>query len=51
VVVVVAHAFNFSLGDRGRQISEFRASQVYRSSSRITRAKQKNPVLKNKTKK
>ena len=40
------------LGDRGRQISEFEASLVYRVSSRTARATQRNPVLKkqNKTK-
>jgi hypothetical protein len=36
------------LGGRGRQISEFEASLVYRVSSRTARATQKNPVLKNK---
>jgi hypothetical protein len=38
------------LGGRGRQISEFKASLVYRVSSRIARATQRNPVSKNKTK-
>jgi hypothetical protein len=38
------------LGSRGRQISEFEASLVYRVSSRTARATQKNHVLKNKTK-
>jgi hypothetical protein len=38
------------LGGRGRQISEFRASLVYRVSSRTARATQRNPVSKNKTK-
>jgi hypothetical protein len=42
------------LGGRGRQISEFKASLVYRVSSRTARAIQRNPVLKknnnNKTK-
>jgi hypothetical protein len=38
------------LGGRGRQISEFKASLVYRVSSRTTRATQRNPVLKNKEK-
>jgi hypothetical protein len=48
---VVAHAFNPStwesqhLGGRGRRISEFEANLVYRVSSRITRATQRNPVL------
>jgi hypothetical protein len=34
------------LGGRGRQISEFEASLVYRVSSRIARAAQRNPVSK-----
>jgi hypothetical protein len=34
------------LGGRGRRISEFEASLVYRVSSRTARAIQKNPVLK-----
>jgi hypothetical protein len=38
------------LGGRGRQISEFKASLVYRVSSRIARATQRNPVLKNQKK-
>jgi hypothetical protein len=37
---VVVHAFN----PRGRQISEFKASLVYRVSSRTARATQRNPV-------
>jgi hypothetical protein len=42
---VVAHAFNPSnLGGRGKQISEFEASLVYRVSSRTARATQRNPV-------
>jgi hypothetical protein len=36
------------LGGRGRQISKFEASLVYRVSSRIARAIQRNPVSKNK---
>jgi hypothetical protein len=46
VVVVVAHAFNPSTreGGRGRQISEFEASLVYKVSSRTARATQRNPV-------
>jgi hypothetical protein len=44
--VVVAH----TLGGRGRQISEFKASLVYKMSSRTARATQRNPVSK-KTKK
>jgi hypothetical protein len=35
------------LGGRGRQISEFEASLVYRVSSRTARATQGNPVSKN----
>jgi hypothetical protein len=40
------------LGGRGRQISEFEASLVYKVSSKTARATQRNPVLKkqNKTK-
>jgi hypothetical protein len=38
------------LGGRGRQISEFEASLVYRVSARTARAAQRNPVSKNKTK-
>jgi hypothetical protein len=36
------------LGGRGRWISDFEASLVYRLSSRIARATQRNPVLKTK---
>jgi hypothetical protein len=36
------------LGSRGRRISEFEASLVYRVSSRRARATQRNPVSKNK---
>ena len=46
---VVAHACNPStLGGRGRRISEFKASLVYRVSSRTARAIyiQRNPVSK-----
>jgi hypothetical protein len=39
------------LGGRGRQISEFEASLVYRVSSRTARATQRNPVSEKKTKK
>jgi hypothetical protein len=35
------------LGGRGGQISEFKASLVYKVSSRSARAIQRNPVLKN----
>ena len=38
----VNHAFNPS-----RQISEFKASLIYRVSSRVARAIQRNPVSKN----
>jgi hypothetical protein len=38
------------LGGRGRQISEFKASLVYRVSSRTARVTQKNPISKNKNK-
>jgi hypothetical protein len=38
------------LGGRGRRISEFEASLVYRVSSRSAQAIQRNPVLKNKNK-
>jgi hypothetical protein len=38
------------LGNRGRWISEFEASLVYRVSSRTARATQRNPVSKNKAK-
>jgi hypothetical protein len=39
------------LGGRGRWISEFEASLVYKVSSRTDRATQTNPVLKNQKKK
>jgi hypothetical protein len=39
-----------ALGSRGRQISEFKASLVYRVSSRTARATQRNPASKNKNK-
>jgi hypothetical protein len=35
-------------GGRGSRISEFEASLVYKVSSRIARATQRNPVSKNK---
>jgi hypothetical protein len=38
------------LGCRGRWITEFEASLVYRVSSRSARATQRNPVLKKKQK-
>jgi hypothetical protein len=40
-----------ALGGRGRRISEFEASLVYRVSSRTARATQRNPVSKNQKKK
>jgi hypothetical protein len=36
------------LGDRSRQISDFKASLVYRMNSRTAKAIQRNPVSKNK---
>jgi hypothetical protein len=39
------------LEDRGRWISEFEASLVYRVSSRTARATQRNPVSKKRKKK
>jgi hypothetical protein len=39
------------LGGRGRWISEFEASLVYKVSSRTTRAIKRNPVSKNQKKK
>jgi hypothetical protein len=39
------------LGGRGRRISEFEASLVYRVSSRTARVIQRNPVLKKNKKK
>jgi hypothetical protein len=47
---VVAHAFNPSTG-RGRQISEFEGSLVYKVSSRTARAIKRNAVSKKKKKK
>ena len=50
---MVVHAFNPSTEarGRGRQISEFVASLVYRVSSRASRDTQRNPVSKTKTNK
>jgi hypothetical protein len=46
---VVAYTFKSQhLGGRGRQISEFEASLVYKVSSRTARAIQRNSVSKNK---
>ena len=50
--MVVPHACNPStLGGRGRWISEFEASLVYRVSARTARTTQRNPVSKNKNEK
>jgi hypothetical protein len=48
---VVADAFNPSTreAEAGRRISEFKASLVYRVSSRTARATQRNPVSKKKS--
>jgi hypothetical protein len=46
-----AHLYSQYLGGRGRRISEFEASLVYRASSRIARTTQRNPVSKNQKKK
>ena len=42
--MVVAHAFNPSGRGRGRLISEFKASLVYRVSSRTARATDTNDI-------
>jgi hypothetical protein len=39
-----ARLYSQNSGGRGRQISEFKPSLVYRMSSRIPRATQRNPV-------
>jgi hypothetical protein len=38
------------LGGRGRQISEFQASLVYKGNSRTARVTKRNPVIKTTTK-
>jgi hypothetical protein len=49
---VVVHAFNPStLGGRGRRISKFKASLVYRVSSRTARATTEKRCLERKKKK
>ena len=48
--VVVAHTFNPSTWEADRQISEFKASLVYKVGSRTARAVQRNPDSENKTK-
>jgi hypothetical protein len=45
------YLYSQHLGGRGRQISEFEASLVYRVSSRTARTIQRNTVQKNKTNK
>jgi hypothetical protein len=47
---MVVHAFNPSTRGRDRRISEFKASLVYRVSSRTARATQRNPFWKNNNK-
>jgi hypothetical protein len=45
---ILANGFELAIkhsGGRGRQISEFEASLVYKVSSRTARAIQRNPVL------
>jgi hypothetical protein len=42
--------YSHHLGGRGREISEFKASLVYRVSSRTVRATQRNPVSQTKKK-
>jgi hypothetical protein len=41
-----SHLWSQNLGGRGRGIAEFKASLVYRVSSRTARATQRNPVSK-----
>ena len=41
---MVAHTFNLSTRGRGRWITEFEASLVYRVSSRTARATQRDPI-------
>jgi hypothetical protein len=48
---MVAYTFNLCIDSKGRRISEFEASMVYRVSSRTARATQRNPVSKNQKKK
>jgi hypothetical protein len=38
-----------AMGEKGTQISEFKAILFYRASSRIARTTQRNPSLKNKS--
>jgi hypothetical protein len=45
--IIHLNIINQHSGGRGRQISEFEASLVYKVSSRTARAIQRNPVLKN----
>jgi hypothetical protein len=46
-----ARLYSQHLGGRGRRISEFKVSLVYKVSSRSARAIQRNPVSKNQKKK
>ena len=46
----MVHTFSQHSGDRGRWISEFEASLVYKLSSKTARATQKNPVSRKKKK-
>jgi hypothetical protein len=49
--VLLAYAFNAStLGDGGRQLSEFDASLIYRASFRTARVAQRNTCLEKQTK-
>lgn len=43
---MVAHAFNLSPWETDSQISEFKANLVYKASSKVARATQRNPVSK-----
>jgi hypothetical protein len=47
---MVAHALNPSTWEIEAGISKFKASLVYRVSSRIAKATQRSPVSKNRTK-
>jgi hypothetical protein len=49
-VVVHACLQSLHLGGRGRRISEFKASLLYRVSSRTARVTQRNPVSRKQTK-
>ena len=49
-MVAPARLFSQPSGGRGRGISDFEASLIYRESSRTARATQRNPVSKTKKK-